>query len=157
VPLSIVLMVLLLTWGTAGFITNQMLRPGLHDGPKLALYSVPAAFIASLLMTRAVVLMMARYLPMNETTARRRHELLGSVGQAVFTINENFGMASVRDEGGDLYQVPCRLDPSSLAADGRPVPKGARVRLVAYNARLGLFYVKPHDPVAAPADGKATA
>ena len=133
VPVSILLMVLLLTWGVAGFIANAAME---RHGASAAFVSLPLAALVSLLMTRLVSSGIARYLPLYETTARRRHELLGSVGEAIFPIDRKFGMASVRDDTGDLYQVACRVEP-----DAEPIPKGAKVQLVAYNAKSQLFYV----------------
>jgi hypothetical protein len=77
-------------------------------------------------------------MPLNVTTAKRRHELLGSVGEVILPVDVKFGMASVRDESGELFQIPCRLENA-----GGPVPKGAKVKLVAYNARESLYYVLP--------------
>src|SRR5947209_3945110 len=75
-------------------------------GPAVLIVSGPIAMLGSILITKIVVAGMARWLPTVETNARRRHELLGLVGEAVFAINEKFGMSSVRDLQGDLYQVP---------------------------------------------------
>jgi len=137
VPLSIVVMVLLLTWGVAGFLTNAALQ---EMGERAALFSIPIAALAGATITHVVASLIGRYLPLYETTARRRHSLLGSVGEAMFPIDERFGMVSVRDGTGDLYQVPCRID-----ANCKPVAKGAKVQLVSYNAKQGLFYVAPRD------------
>lgn len=133
VPLSIVLMVLLLTWGVVGFITNAALQ---RSGAAATIISVPVAAVVSLAVTRLVAMFIARYLPLYETTARRRHELLGSIGEAILPIDRKFGMASVRDQTGDLYQVACRAE-----EDADPIPKGTRVQLISYNAKQGLFYV----------------
>jgi hypothetical protein len=64
--------------------------------------------------------------------------LLGSVGQAVYAIDQRFGMIAVRDEGGNLYQLPCRV-----SADQAPIAKGEKVKLVAYSAKQGVFTVIP--------------
>jgi membrane protein implicated in regulation of membrane protease activity len=133
VPVSIVLMVLLLTWGTAGFITNAALQA---NGASAAIVSIPIAAVISIAITRIVVMLIVRYLPLYETNARRRHALLGFEGEAIFPIDHKFGMVSVRDDTGDLYQVPCRVDENT-----EPIAKGSKVQLVAYNSKLGLFYV----------------
>ncbi len=140
VPLSIVLMVLLLFWGSIGFMTNILARPQVGDGWHAALASLPAAALGTLLLTRGVVLAMARWVPMNETSARRKHALLGRVGEALYDIDDKFGLAGVREESGDLYQVPCRI-----ADDVAPIPKGTRVKLVAYGGADGVFYVVPYE------------
>jgi hypothetical protein len=135
VPVSVVLMVLLLTWGVAGFLTNAFLQ---ERGAWAAVLSIPLAALASVLCTRGVVSAIARYLPLYETTAKRRHALLGCVGEAILPIDQKFGMAGVRDATGDLYQVPCRIEDSSA-----PIAKGTKVQLVSYNVKQGLFCVRP--------------
>ena len=100
--------------------------------------SIPAAALVSLAFTRMLVRAMDRWVPLNETAARRRHDLLGSVGQALYPISQQFGLVTVRDDRGELYQVPCRLQ-----GDGEPIAKGARVRLVSYSAKTKSFYVTP--------------
>jgi membrane protein implicated in regulation of membrane protease activity len=135
VPVSLTLMVLLLTWGTAGLIINAGL---IAKGASAAAVSIPVAGFISLFVTRLVVMLIGRYLPLNETTARRRHALLGCVGETVFQIDQRFGMAAVRDDTGDLYQVGCRIE-----AGCQPIAKGTKVKLVGYNAKSGLFVVMP--------------
>ena len=141
VPLSLVLMVLLLFWGSIGFIVNVVTRPSLGDGWRVALASLPAAALGTLLLTRAIVLALVRWMPLNETSAKRRHALLGAVGEAIYGIDGNFGLAGVREPGGgDFYQVACRV------TDGAPpISKGSRVKLVAYGGPDGSFYVVPYD------------
>src|SRR5205823_6543860 len=131
-----------LFWGSIGFIVNVLMRPSLGESWRVAMASLPAAAVGTLLLTRAIVLAMVRWMPLNETSAKRRHALLGSVGEAIYDIDGNFGLAGVREPGGgDFYQVSCRT------ADGAPtIPKGSRVKLVAYGGPDGVFYVVPHDP-----------
>jgi len=136
VPVSIVLMVLLLSWGWIGFVTNVILQSRISRASAQVAISLPLAFLGSILFTRLVSGLVARWLPTCETTARRRHELLGSVGEAIFAINEKFGLSSIRDAQGELYQVPCRVDAGQPA-----LAKGERVKLVAYNAKEGIFRV----------------
>lgn len=137
VPVSIVLMILLMSWGAVGFSANQFVRDWVGEPWEVATMSLPIAFLASVLITSGTSRLINRFMPLNVTTAKRRHELLGSTGEVILPIDATFGMASVRDPSGDLYQVPCRLEA------GGTVPKGARVKLVAYNARESLFYVLP--------------
>ena len=138
VPVGFLLMAIPMGWGVTGFVVNQTLARRYGDGPRLAMASLPAAAVASLLMLRAIVAAVDRWLPLNASSARRRHELLGSAGDALFAINETFGLASVRDDRGELYQVPCRVEPGAAA-----LPKGARVRLVAYSGTDKSFFVRP--------------
>ncbi len=137
VPVSIVLMVLLLTWGGIGFAANRILHDHTSDPLRIAMLSIPIAMLGSILCTRIVTRLVARFLPTNETYARRRHELLGCIGVAIYSIDNHFGMARVRDDRGELFQVGCRT-----IADSDPIAKGAHVRLVGYIAKDKIFQVK---------------
>lgn len=149
VPLSILLMVMLFAWGAAGFVVNQVVRTWVNEPWQVAIASLPVAVVTALLVTRVVVRSIDRWLPLNETTAARRHALLGATGVAIYDVNERFGLASVRDRTGDLYHVPCRLEPGR----GEVVGKGGRVVLTGYSAASKSFFVVPADAVA-PAGGE---
>ncbi len=135
VPITIIVIVLLLVWGAAGFITNSVLRT--LSGWDAARVSIPVALLAGLFISRVVVLFMGRFVPLNETYAKRRGELVGCIGEALYGINQTFGMAMVRDDRGDLHQVACRV-----ASEVPPVAKGAKVKLVAYGAKDRTFFVR---------------
>jgi membrane protein implicated in regulation of membrane protease activity len=135
VPVSIVLMVLLLTWGAIGFIVNVIAQPHVSQGWQAAIFSLPLALLGSLAITSGVSGLIVRYLPLHETSARRRHELLGCVGEAIFNLDQTGGLVAVRDEDGNLFQVACRTVPGA-----EPIPKGSRVRLVTYRAAGNLFF-----------------
>jgi membrane protein implicated in regulation of membrane protease activity len=138
VPLSLVGLVLVLTWGAAGFLTNAMLRP--RTGLAAARISIPVAVLASLLVTRSLVLLIARFIPLNQNLALRQSDHVGEVGQALYAIDERFGLVAVRDERGDLKQLPCRV-----ASGVEAIPRGARVKLVAYRADERFFFVRQLD------------
>ena len=137
VPLSVLLMILLMSWGVIGFAANSYARENLPAlAPHPWVLSVPLAAAGSLLFTKLFAGLVGRYLPTNETYARRRHELLGSVGETVLPTDKTFGMVAVRDNRGELFQHACRLE-----AGDRTIPKGTKVKLVAYNANERMFYV----------------
>jgi membrane protein implicated in regulation of membrane protease activity len=141
VPLSIVLIVMLLFWGSIGFVANALARPNVGESWRAAMISVPAAMLGTLVLTRCVVLLMGRWLPLNETSAKRRHAILGLVGEALYDIDANFGLVIVREAGGgNLFQVPCRVTDGAAA-----IPKGSRVKLVAYGGPDAVFYVVPYE------------
>jgi membrane protein implicated in regulation of membrane protease activity len=138
VPLSLVTLVLVLTWGAAGFLTNAVLRP--HTGFDAARISIPVAGLASLLVTRSLVLLVARFVPLNQNLALRQSDHVGEVGQALYAIDEKFGLVAIRDERGDLKQLPCRV-----ASGVEPIPRGTKVKLVAYRANERYFFVRQVD------------
>jgi Protein of unknown function (DUF1449) len=135
VPITIIVIVLMLVWGAAGFIANSAIRP--LGGWEAARISLPLALLASLFISRVMVLFMGRFVPLNETYAKRRGELVGCIGEAIYGINQTFGMAMVRDDRGDLHQVACRV-----ASEVPPVEKGAKVKLVVYGAKDRTFFVR---------------
>jgi hypothetical protein len=154
VPLSIVLMVLLLSWGAIGFSVNVLSNDLFAGEPwRLVILSLPAAFAGSLLVTGGISKAIVKLIPLNETSARRRHELLGSVGEAIYNIEEASGVIAVRDENGDLCQVAGRVE-----AGKPPILKGSRVKLVAYDAPRKLFFARTvngnNEPAAAAGDAK---
>ena len=141
VPLSLVLMVLLLTWGFFGFATSYYMERNLQGFAMAPVVSIVVAAVGSMLATSLASSAIARWLPTSETYAMRRHDLLGRTGEAIYQIDHQTGVVSLRDENNDLFQVPCRVH-----ADHAPIPKGSRVRLVAYNGREKAYYVTEHDP-----------
>ena len=137
VPLSILLMVLFLTFGSIGFVINQLARE--WTSPHLVwLISLPVALAGSLGLTSVTARAIARWLPMTESSARHRRELVGSRATTVFAVNDQEGVAVVRDPGGDRYQVACRTLPGRA-----PIAGGTEVVLVKYKADLGIFYAVP--------------
>jgi membrane protein implicated in regulation of membrane protease activity len=140
VPLSLVLMILLLAWGFIGFVANQFLRELMPREWMIPLVSLPLAAVGAVAATGLTTRTLARLMPVDESYARRREHLLGEVGEAVFPIDERFGMVAVRDDRGNLFQVACRVEP------GRPpIAKGAKVLLVAHDANRNVFHVTPDD------------
>jgi hypothetical protein len=136
VPASMVIMLLLLSWGPIGFCANRALIG--WPTPASYLIAVAIAFGGSAIFTRIVTGLVAKYLPTTETSARRRHELLGTVAEALYPIDSTFGMACGRDADGQPFQVACRTEEG-----GPPVAKGNRIKLVAYSASQRLFTVVP--------------
>ena len=59
-------------------------------------------------------------------------------GEALYPIDEKFGMVCGRDDHGELFQVPCRIESGQS-----PLAKGAAVQLVAYTAKEQMFLVVP--------------
>ena len=140
VPVSLLVMVLLMVWGAAGFIFNYLaiLWPGLPQNAAMAGISLPAAGLLSILATRGVSRLIVRFMPLDAAHVIRRHELLGLVGEAILPIDKQVGLAALRDSDGDLHQIPCRRH-----GDGPAIDKGAKVKLVAYNGKQKLYYVVP--------------
>ncbi|MGE0607353.1 MAG: hypothetical protein AB7O62_09690 [Pirellulales bacterium] len=140
VPMSIVLMVLLLSWGAIGFIVNQVVDGYLPGGAMALLVSVPLAGLGSASLTRLVVRVLGRWLPTSETSAEPWEKLVGCTGEALYDIDHKFGLATVRNRRGDLFQVPVRVYEHKS-----PLPKGARLLLVDYDRTNKHFLVTEYD------------
>ncbi len=140
VPFSMVLMLLVLSWGLIGVIVNRLLWPIMPVEWLLPLVAVPVAAVGSALLTSAAARGMARIMPLDESTAVSRREMVGRLGEALYDINETFGMMIVKDDRGERYQLPCRTGP------GAPViGKGQPVLLVHYDQEKEQFIVRPYE------------
>jgi membrane protein implicated in regulation of membrane protease activity len=138
VPLSLALMILLILWGSIGFALNQLLVTFVGATAMVGVISIPVTGVLSLLLTGVIARVIGKVLPTNETYGRNRSALVGCVGEAISAIDAEFGLVSVRDSHGDLFQVACRT------VMGEPlVPKGMRVVLFEYEAEKAVFYVAP--------------
>jgi hypothetical protein len=142
VPISLWLAGAMLGWGSLGLGASAFAKTRMFDRPSAAAVAFGGAAVGALLMMRGLTLLVTRIAPINETYARRRHELLGSEGEAIYAVDASFGMVAVRDGRGELFQLGCRVD------DGPPIAKGARVKLVGYNRDTNLFHVVPANAAA---------
>jgi membrane protein implicated in regulation of membrane protease activity len=133
-------MVLLFCWGVAGFALNSLLYQWLGDSVAIGFISVPVTLIISLALTGLVAAVIGKIIPNDDSKRERRVDLVGKAGEAIYDIDATFGMANVRGEAGDLYQVPCRTE------EGKPrIPKGAKIVLFEYDRDKGIFQVAPFD------------
>jgi hypothetical protein len=136
IPLSLILLILMLSWGAIGFTALQIQ----HDRPinQSIAISIAAAGAGSLVITHLLASILGRTLFAPQSAARRRHEILGSLGEAMYPIDEKFGMVCGRDDSGELFQVPCRVEQGQ-----KPIAEGEPVQLVAYTAKDEMFFVVP--------------
>ena len=136
VPLSLVMMVQMLSWGVIGFVLVQLLRG--WPIARFAPTAMIAAGVGSTTISQFVSSILGPTLFKAPNTARRYHQLLGSRGHALYPIDSAFGMVGGRDDRGELFQVSCRT------ADGQPpIAKGVCVKLVAFTAKDRMFHVIP--------------
>ena len=136
--MTLLIIVMMLTWGSSGFMANAVVRPRMDWDA--AQWSIPIALLVSLLATKMVTGFMGRFVPLNESYARRWRELVGRSGEALYDIDGAFGMAAVRDDGGDLMQVPCRVGEGV-----ERIAKGRRIKLIAYSEKDKMYFVAESD------------
>jgi len=144
VPLSILLMVLLLTWGMIGFIFNYLLWAKIGSEELLLAVSIPAAAIGSGLSTRLASRAIMRWMPFDGAPVPRRHDLWAEEGERILPIDAKFGMVAVRNSRGDLFHIPVRRHSGQEL-----IEKGTKVRLVSYNGKQQMYYVVQYDPAVA--------
>jgi hypothetical protein len=136
VPLSIALMLLCYTMGTAGWISNGLLEPRLKDPAVFFPLSLLLALVTGFAVLRFAGTLMGRYLPPVSTSAVHKRQLVGLTAKAVLPVDEKFGQACLYDQYGTLHVVGCRV------RDGAPnIEKGAPVVLIKYMADRDLFVV----------------
>jgi hypothetical protein len=135
-PLSLVILILMLSWGTLGLATLQITQGRRFE--TAVVIAIGVAAVGSLLVTHLISSVLGRTVFATLNVSRRRHELLGSLGEALYPIDEKFGMVCGRDDRGELFQVACRVEPGQL-----PLAKGSAVQLIAYTAEDQMFCVVP--------------
>lgn len=138
VPISIILMTFSFLWAFFGIAANILLG-GILPGISVLLVSLPAAILGAVLGTRALALGISKVLPSVETYAVKGIQLVGSTGEALFEITEEFGRVRVFDEHNNLHDVTALVRPGRSS-----IEKGSRVFLTRYEAKKDTYFVRPH-------------
>lgn len=137
VPLSIILVSFLSTWGFTGFAANTLLIVFLPPA-RFIWISLFLAFLAALLITRILVGLLSKIMPQMvvETYTVSSELLVGQWAEAITRIDETFGQAVVHDDSGVLHTVQC------LVKKGEPpIVKGSRVLLMIFDKESSTFWV----------------
>ena len=135
VPLMVVLMSLLTTWGMAGLIANAVLN--IPQNLQWVWVSYVVAFFCSFLGTRYVSIALSKLFPESEK-AIRDVQLLGLRGRVISgQITTTFGTARVQVPDGPELTVSCR----AKSGEDPPV-KGDTVVLIDYDRAKRIFDVR---------------
>lgn len=135
VPLVIVLMSLLATWGITGLIANALLN--VPEKPQWVWISYVIALFCSFLGTRYISIALSKLFPESER-AITDVQLLGLSGRVVSgQITTTFGTARVQVPDGPELTVSCR----AKSDEATPV-KGDTVVLVDYDPTKRIFDVR---------------
>ncbi len=135
VPLMIVLMSLLGTWGIAGLIANAVFN--VPENLQLVWLSYVVAFLCSFLGTRYISIALSRLFPESEK-AISDVQLLGLRGRVISgQITPTFGTARVQVPDGPELTVSCRVK-----SDESPPIKGDIVVLIEYDRAKRIFDVQ---------------
>lgn len=135
VPLMVVLMSLLATWGIAGLIANALLN--VPERPQWVWISYVIAFFCSFLGTRYISIALSKLFPESERAITDVH-LLGLRGRVISgQITTTFGTARVQVPDGPELTVSCR----AKSDEATPV-KGDTVVLINYDRARRIFEVR---------------
>ena len=135
VPLVVVLMSLLTTWGMTGLITNAVLN--IPQNLQWVWVSYIVAFFCSFLGTRYISIALSKLFPESER-AINDVQLLGLRGRVISgQITTTFGTARVQVPDGPELTVSCRAK-----SDEDPPVKGDTVVLIDYDRSKRIFDVR---------------
>ena len=135
VPLMVVLMSLLATWGIAGLIANALLN--VPERPQWVWISYVIALFCSFLGTRYISIALSKLFPESEKAITDVH-LLGLRGRVISgQITTTFGTARVQVPDGPELTVSCR----AKSDEATPV-KGDTVVLINYDRAKRIFEVR---------------
>lgn len=151
VPISIIVMSFCLIWGFTGWASNLLLQDVLKTPLIYVWISLGVALFASVTLTGLFSRLYARFLPTTETYAVPREALIGRVADVIYAVNLQGGTARLRDQYGNLRDVPCRVDNSQTS-----ITAGQKVILMRFDSALGAFIVKP-DPLSQVVNGDGQA
>jgi membrane protein implicated in regulation of membrane protease activity len=134
VPLMVILICLLTSFGVIGLSLNRLL------GWLPTAFAAPAAIwlslVGSLVVTSRASRWIARLLPSVESYATDAEGLVGCAGKVAMPIDGDFGRATVLDGGGTRHELRCRTDGATLA-------RGTEVVVTEYDAEHHVYTVVP--------------
>jgi len=137
VPIMWLLQLMALSFSLSGLLVQAVSWDlGLHGYVSL-LVAVPAATVASIVVTKLVGSLIAHLIPANSSTVRSGGAYVGQLGQTMGLIT-SVGQVQVANEG----DAPVLLN---VHAEER-IPRGSNVLLVSYDSERRRYLVQPVAP-----------
>ncbi|OGY41413.1 MAG: hypothetical protein A2Y67_02695 [Candidatus Buchananbacteria bacterium RBG_13_39_9] len=134
VPLSILIMTFFFVWGAVGYMLTSALQPILRT-PFLFF---PPVFLATLIITifvtGYVARIVARVMPKTSTFTTTTKDLIGKVGESLYSIDKDHGTIRVIDQFGNLQQYPAYTSEDSI-------PGNTQVLIVNWDEQRDAFLV----------------
>lgn len=143
IPLSILIEVLLVSFGLVGLLVNAVAQDVLgRFGGIMFPVSIGLAVVGSMAATRAVASLISRYAPPDGPTARRPGEFVGSVGVAASLVSRTIGQVRVSslDKNTPAALLNAQVDPEWTIDE---IARGTEVMLVGYDFGRSLYRVRP--------------
>ncbi|GIV14822.1 MAG: hypothetical protein KatS3mg022_0257 [Armatimonadota bacterium] len=137
VPISVMLPFCMMLWGVLGLASNQALHPLLRLPAIYVWLSALLSLFGTSLIARGISGVVARYLQMGQVPNMSRERLIGATGTAVFTIDEQSGVADVHDAEGTVHRITCHVSEGNP-----PLPAGTPVVVTDYEVETGRYLVE---------------
>ncbi len=137
-PVTMILLLLLGSFGVIGWIANSVLLNllGRYPVPAIAPVTVISLYAGGFFTSRTAQVI-GRLVPAVATSATSKHRLVGRLGRVISPqVDQTFGLVKVRDSGGTPITVFAVIDP-----DQAPIRRDANVFLVEYNPVKKIFVV----------------
>jgi len=148
-PVTLVLMIMCLSFGIIGLIVNQLLA-GLLRPHWYVWISFAVAAIGSVVVSRTFARTFAKFLPKTETYATSRRDCVGQTGSITALMAENEGFAQVYDCHQNLLEVRVR------AFGATRFQQGSKILLVDYDEQSGGYLADLFDPSSERLSSRAT-
>lgn len=136
-PLSVILTILLISFGFIGLCGNglfsKVLPLSVAFFPSLAM-----ATVLSLFLTRAASRPLAKLVPKTESNTVTLASLVESIGTASVSIDEKYGRVRLYDKFGALHNVDCRVQRGKSL-----INEGEEVLLLTFIKNEKMFIVAP--------------
>jgi membrane protein implicated in regulation of membrane protease activity len=134
VPLTVLLMILSLTFGCIGLVFNLVLGPMLKTPWLYGWISFGAAVVGSFFLSGKIARLVNRFMPSTETHVVSKHDLIGRTGTLVLPASATGGVAQVTDRYGNVHNVACRINDGSL-------PEGREIIVFDYDQENDVYAV----------------
>ena len=141
VPLTYLLLLLFLTFGGIGFVSNTLLEPLLVSPWIYFWISLTLAIFGAIFFTGRLAKLVNKYMPSTETYAPNKMDLIGARGEVAIKTTDEFGVAQVYDNRGNLHRINCTTEQGEFL-------QGHKIIVVEYNDKTDFFIVDA-DPVSA--------
>jgi membrane protein implicated in regulation of membrane protease activity len=141
-PLTLVLLLLFLTFGFTGWVLNSAVISILGSYPGIALGgTLPLSMLSSVLITSRLSRLLNRITPSVSTTAMSRKQLVGHRGTVVSAqVTGRYGQVRVKDRSGASLTLFARIE-----GDTAPIKRDQEVVIVAYDEAEHTYTVVSSD------------
>lgn len=134
VPMSVMLPILLIVNGASGLLMNQLLEPWLKIPLLFSPFALGVSFFLTALLGQNLASLLRRMLK-GKVTSIGSSGLVGATGKAVYAINQQSGVAHVKDPFGNIHRISCHSD--------IPIASGTPLVVLRYHEGTKRYFVEP--------------